>query len=203
MGLRTAVKVSHITDLATARYCAGMGVEMIGFCLDDYSADFLQAKAAQEIASWVAGVQIVGEISSPTTANLADYPLSMLELNSQTLLKTFVEQDALHSNAPLIYRLSIDNLETLALCYQILGEQMSNVSYFLLESSLLNIDSQVSSLLAHLCQEYPILIGFGINEKNVLTVLEEIKPKGIAIRGTIDDLAVILEQIEVEDNVEK
>ncbi|TAH19883.1 MAG: hypothetical protein EAZ08_07410 [Cytophagales bacterium] len=202
MGLKTVVKVSHITDLATARYCAGIGVDMIGFCLDDYSADFLQAKTAQEIASWVAGVQIVGEISSATPVHISDYPLSMLELNSAVLLKKFVEEDALHSNAPLIYRFSIDNLETLALCYEALSEQVPNVVYFLLESSLLKIDAQVSSLLAKLCNEYPILLGFGITQDNILTILEQIKPKGIAIRGTIDSLAAILEQIEIEDNIE-
>lgn len=203
MGLKTVVKVNSITDLATARYCAGMGVGMVGFCLDEHDDAFLGAKVAQEIAGWIAGVQIVGEISTHTSVELTNYPLSMLELNSSALLKQFAEKDTLHSNAPLIYRFSVDNLETLAFCYEALSEYSPYVEYFVLESVVLKIDGQVSNLLTKLCDEYPILIGFGINQNNILTILEEIKPAGIAIGGEIDDLAELLEQIEVEDNIEK
>ncbi len=194
MGLKTVVKVSHVSDLAVARYCSGMGVSMIGFCLDRHFPAFLEAKEAQEIAGWVAGVQIVGEISASMPVNIEDYPLSMLEIDTPTLLKQFAD-------APIIYRLSVDNVETLAFCSEALSEHQAYVTYFLLESTLLTIDTQTSDLLTKLCANYPILIGFGVNKDNITTVLEEIKPSGIALKGGLDDLAEILEEIEIEDNL--
>lgn len=194
MGLKTVVKVSHVNDLAVARYCSGMGVSMIGFCLDRHFPAFLEAKQAQEIAGWVAGVQVVGEISASMPVNIEDYPLSMLEINTPALLKQFAD-------APIIYRFSVDNVETLAFCSEALSEYQAYVTYFLLESTLLTIDKQTSDLLTKLCANYPILIGFGVNKDNISTILEEIKPSGIALKGGLDDLADILEEIEIEDNL--
>jgi phosphoribosylanthranilate isomerase len=194
MGLKTVVKVSHVSDLAVARYCSGMGVNMIGFCLDRHFPAFLEAKQAQEIASWVAGVQVVGEISASIAVNIEDYPLSMLEVGTPALLKQFAD-------APMIYWLSVDNVETLAFCSEALTEYKPYVTYFLLESTLLTIDKQTSALLAKLCTTYPILIGFGVNKENITTILEEIKPTGVALKGNLDELAEILEQIEIEDNL--
>jgi phosphoribosylanthranilate isomerase len=194
MGLKTVVKVSHVSDLAVARYCSGMGVNMIGFCLDRHFPAFLEAKQAQEIAGWVAGVQVVGEISASIAVNIEDYPLSMLEVGTSALLRQFAD-------APMIYRFSVDNVETLAFCSEALTEYQPYVTYFLLESTLLTIDKQTSALLAKLCTTYPILIGFGVNKDNITTILEEIKPTGVALKGNLDELAEILEQIEIEDNL--
>ena len=43
MGLKTLVKVSEVNNLSDARYCAGMGVEMIGFSLDENHPKFIEA----------------------------------------------------------------------------------------------------------------------------------------------------------------
>ncbi len=37
MALKTIVKVGNITNLSDARYCAVMGVDMLGFCLNKQS----------------------------------------------------------------------------------------------------------------------------------------------------------------------
>ena len=58
--LRTKVKISAVTNLSDARYCAGMGVEWIGF-----SMDTVPAEKYGEIRGWLAGVQVVGETDAP------------------------------------------------------------------------------------------------------------------------------------------
>ncbi|MFM1835376.1 MAG: hypothetical protein RJA04_63, partial [Bacteroidota bacterium] len=48
--LKTLVKVSAITNLSDARYCAGMGVDLLGFPLGKISIDQFT-----EIRNWLAG----------------------------------------------------------------------------------------------------------------------------------------------------
>ena len=48
MPLKTIVKVGSITNLSDARYCAGMGVEMLGFNVVAGHESFIDAKKYQE-----------------------------------------------------------------------------------------------------------------------------------------------------------
>ena len=76
--LKTLVKVSAITNLSDARYCAGMGVDLLGFPLGKISIDQFT-----EIRNWLAGVQIVGEFSTNDAAEIkakvAEYKPDVLE----------------------------------------------------------------------------------------------------------------------------
>ena len=42
--LKTLIKVSNINNLSDARYCAGMGVEMLGFSMDELSIEKFKEK---------------------------------------------------------------------------------------------------------------------------------------------------------------
>ena len=64
MSLKTIVKISNVTNLSDARYCAGMGVDMLGFSMDADSPNYIDPKKFGEIRGWVAGVQIVGETTA-------------------------------------------------------------------------------------------------------------------------------------------
>ena len=68
MPLKTFVKVGNITNLSDARYCAGMGVDMLVFKVIAGQENYIPAKTYQEIRGWVSGPKIVAEIygiSSP------------------------------------------------------------------------------------------------------------------------------------------
>jgi phosphoribosylanthranilate isomerase len=56
MALKTLVKISGVNNLSNARYCAGMGVDMLGFDMDT-----MPIAQYNEIKNWIAGVKIVGE----------------------------------------------------------------------------------------------------------------------------------------------
>jgi len=62
MPLKSLVKVSHLSNLSDARYCAGMGVEMLGFCVIPGTPHYLTPQVFQDIRGWVAGPRIVAEI---------------------------------------------------------------------------------------------------------------------------------------------
>jgi phosphoribosylanthranilate isomerase len=207
MGLKTIVKINKVSNLADARYCAGMGVQMLGFCLDKHQTNFIEAKKAQEIASWVVGVKIVGEISSEIASDLSDYPLAMLEVDNPQLINDLAQSEQ-HQHAPLIYRIVIDNEETLAQLSETLGTYHTYVDYFLLESSLLKLNPRIIAILSNLCASFPILLGFGIDKLNVIAMLNQISPRGIAFdagkatnAGMLDfeELIEILEALEAEE----
>ncbi|SHL74270.1 phosphoribosylanthranilate isomerase [Hymenobacter psychrotolerans] len=64
MALLTSVLVRGINNLSDARYCAGMGADRLTFRLDPALPGHLTPEAVQEISSWVAGVELVGEFDT-------------------------------------------------------------------------------------------------------------------------------------------
>lgn len=67
MSLRTTVKVSHISNLSDARYCSGMGVEMLGFRVIPGADHYLSPNVYQDIRGWLAGPGIVAELYGLTS----------------------------------------------------------------------------------------------------------------------------------------
>ena len=67
MGLRTTVIVNEINNLSDARYCAGMGVDYLGFSLESTDPGYVDPERFKEITSWVSGPEYLGEFknSSP------------------------------------------------------------------------------------------------------------------------------------------
>lgn len=74
--LSKSIYAKSITNLSDARYCAGMGVEFLGVCLDENSADYLPLSAFTEIKNWLVGVEWIAE----TTLAGADEIKAALQL---------------------------------------------------------------------------------------------------------------------------
>jgi phosphoribosylanthranilate isomerase len=53
MALKTKVKAGNITNLSDARYCAGMGVDWLGF-----PADVVNPDTFKEITNWVTSLNM-------------------------------------------------------------------------------------------------------------------------------------------------
>jgi len=62
MPLKTLVKVGCITNLSDARYCAGMGVDMLGFRAVEGQENYIKPSQFQEIRGWIAGPLVVAEV---------------------------------------------------------------------------------------------------------------------------------------------
>jgi phosphoribosylanthranilate isomerase len=81
MSLKTKVKAGNITNLHEARYCAGMGVDWLGF-----RADTVDATTFKDITNWVSGPQFVLELSEATSLeSIATYQISLLEISYKQL----------------------------------------------------------------------------------------------------------------------
>ena len=63
MALKTLVKIGGITNLSDARYCAGMGVDMLGFHVIQGQPNYISPESFQQIRGWITGPLIVAEIA--------------------------------------------------------------------------------------------------------------------------------------------
>lgn len=182
MALKILVKISNVTNLSDARYCAGMGVDFLGFSMDADSPDYVEPTKFEEIRSWVAGVQIVGE----TTATdpeiieqlLDQYQPDLLQIDEAALLPylgTFGNPLILRAD---LSQLTLDQLDTLFLTGS------AGAEYVLLESpSPLHFDDDLKQVLRRLAGRYPVLLGAGISAANVTDLLADLPVRGIALRG--------------------
>jgi len=198
MSLKTLVKVSNVTNLSDARYCAGMGVEMIGFVMDKFSTDYTSPEKMKEIKSWVAGVKIVGETQSAdyedVKALVEAYEIDFLQISEARLLPQIV-----NLGKPLILKFEFesahfeDYLERYSQFVEFFlvgGGDFSDFAFYTLKEYTLN---------------YSIVLDFGITAENVSKLLVEMPIKGIALKGSneirpgykdYDELSEILEVLE-------
>lgn len=97
-----------MTNLSDARYCAGMGVEMLGFSIDETSDTYVDLKRFQDIRSWVSGVQIVAETDSLEAETLLErliqYQPDAIQVSHAELLPWLKSE----TSKPLILRIEAD-----------------------------------------------------------------------------------------------
>lgn len=193
MALRMKVKVGNITNLSDARYCAGMGVDWLGF-----RSDAVDPKTFQEITGWVTGPEFVVELSpNGTAADFLAYQANSIELSLHQLpLLTQLPE------VSVLVRLSVNEWDANATAlianknkikYLIFSEGTGNQSH----------DQKVISLASH---QFGVIIGYNITAESIsntwsdvigfnLQGSEELKP------GLKDyqSLADILESLEVDN----
>lgn len=62
MDERPIIYVNRITNLSDARYCAGMGVDLLGFVIDPADPDYVNPASFQQMIGWVSGPKRVLEV---------------------------------------------------------------------------------------------------------------------------------------------
>ncbi|WP_207430454.1 hypothetical protein [Sabulibacter ruber] len=205
MALNTIVLVNQITNLSDARYCAGMGVEMLGFALQEGLPQHISSTTFKEISGWVSGVKLVGEVNDLSVPEieelLLEYKVDMLQLNSLYFIE---ELDDLP--LPIILRLLIDKDTVEENIISTLEMYQQHVEYFLIDSEDFTfIDETNLRFLRDISKKYPILLGFGLTKENTREALEIIHPAGISLKGgqeirpgfkNFDELEEIFEQLE-------
>lgn len=206
--LSTFVKISNVTNLSDARYCAGMGVDMLGFSIDENSDSYVAPKKYAEIRAWVAGVRLVVESSATDPkkllALLTEYEFDALQVEDPDLL-VYLKSEL---DKPLLLRVDIDHYEADELD-ALMGRYAAEVTYFLLESAHeAELTDEWKAYLDTLGRDYPILLGFGLDQEMLTPELvENLGVAGIALRGSDElrpgykdfgALMDILEALEVE-----
>ncbi|MFY0686298.1 MAG: hypothetical protein JXQ90_03985 [Cyclobacteriaceae bacterium] len=72
MSLKKFVKISKVSNLSDARYCAGMMVDILGFDIHQSSEDYVSPTLFQEITNWVAGIQFAAECGGLSSNEVND-----------------------------------------------------------------------------------------------------------------------------------
>lgn len=205
MALKTFVKISGVTNLSDARYCAGMGVQVLGFVCEKNYPNYVDPTTYIAITEWLAGVAFAAEFDqySPQQieATLALYPdVQYVQITNPQYITSLQRLQK-----PLILRLEVDEYDDIVSIADVMRDHCEGVAYFLLENTAPYRHSDLQEDLLHLAQQYPILLAFGVQPDNVRRMAEDSALAGIALRGgeeikpgyrNFDALADILEAIE-------
>lgn len=197
MSLKTFVKVSKVSSLSDARYCAGMMVDMLGFYLEPNTEDYVAPEEFKEITDWVAGVAFVGEFdrSDIDSIKLAaqNYDLQYIEVTNIDYLESLSSL-----GIPLIYKCVVSSEQEVA-------KIQTKISYAsdLVEFSIMEIsDPSFASLVTDQLQStsFPVVKGFNVDEKNIKDL--ESFWKGVQLVGTPEEQPGFKDYGEVMDVLE-
>ncbi|HNP06298.1 MAG TPA: hypothetical protein PKN99_01670 [Cyclobacteriaceae bacterium] len=196
MQLKTKVKVGNITNLSDARYCAGMGVDFLGFPIGDADGQ-IPFETFREIVGWVSGPAFVLEYSD--TMNDDDFDkvtestaIQHIQLNYNQLMQlgAKVENESLILLTDLAeWSVIKSNLSTYNIQYLVLAE--SKIPEWKLVEE---INSAINVLVPqHLIED--------------LDEIESFPIAGILLEGSSEDkpgqkdydhLATVFETLEVD-----
>lgn len=184
--LKTKVKISNVTNLSEARYCAGMGVDYLSF-----PAGAVDPEKYQEITGWVAGPQF-GISINDSNFSWNKYTVDFIE----TSLKDFFNQT---DNTKYIIRLTPEEWtkqkENLLLRKDRITALDFNVS---------QLDTHSETILRESASHFEVLVTK--TDSILLNHLLALPIAGINLAGNPESkpglkeypLAEILEQLEVE-----
>lgn len=205
MELKTFVKVGNISNLSDARYCAGMGVHLLGFNLDDGN-DSIGPDMFREISGWLAGTAFAGEFEHSSLEHIINISTSLeldfVQVNTVDLANNLSER------FQVIFKIEMADLDDFTTVLSNIQELDKRIKYVLIESDSDDLSSDIDELLSSLSTDIPILKGYNVTEHNILASLDKFNISGIALKGSVeirpgfkdyDELADILEALEVED----
>ncbi|MBC5773327.1 hypothetical protein H8S95_04560 [Pontibacter sp. KCTC 32443] len=205
MGLRTSVIVNGVNNLSDARYCAGMGVDVIGFNLKLDDPERVQPQTLKEIAGWVSGVKLAGEFerAKPDIINemAEEFNLDLIQLDTPYLIDEIEE-----INRPVIQKVFINKDTVESELLEMMDLYSPYVDSFIIYSTDFNsIDETNEKLLREVAKKHQVYIGFGLQKDNVSHIIKKIKPTGIGLQGgqeirpgykNFDELQEIFEELE-------
>lgn len=205
MNLRTFVKVGSITNLSDARFCAGFGVDLLGFDINPASPDYISIDEANEIMGWVAGPAFVAQFGNMSV----DEIIKLQEENNFPYIEVDNYEAAkalLARGYKLILRHMVSKNEDLDQLHSMLNNEL-NFSHLIVDCEHPEMIPEIEKALESK-ENISRLKAYDV-ELSQLDHIIQVQPyNGIELKGSheekpgfkeYDDLADILEALEVED----
>ncbi len=204
MALSTFVKVTNITNLSDARYCAGMGVHQLGFNLVAGHDDFVSPEVFQELTGWVSGPEMVGEYGNSSISRIKDslkvYPIDVIAFDNLTQTESLKQLAK-----PLQYIRHMSTESDVAQLNGVLSYLDELVEFMVLKSGNPAIQPLLDEVVAYYSGNMKLLKGYEINVESVCNLgafyglqlegFQEERP-GSKDYGLIMDILEILETDE-------
>lgn len=207
MTLKTFVKVGNISNLSDARYCAGFGVDLLGFDINPNSKGYINLETVGEIMGWIEGSDFVAECGDMSINAIKDVinteDIPFLQVNDLSVANALIAEEI-----KVIFQLVISADSDLTEISNSLDELSTDLQYFVIECENPELTETLDQVISALDTSVPIIRSYGIEQGNLETILNHPKINGIELKGsheehpglkTYDDLADILEELEVED----
>ncbi|GHN02891.1 hypothetical protein WSM22_43800 [Cytophagales bacterium WSM2-2] len=183
--LITKVKVGKVTNLSEARYCAGMGVDLLSF-----PVSAVDPKTYQEITGWIAGPLFGIEVEKESIHILDDFEADFIVVDVDSI-------DLIPPGKKLIARLNVTDWdrkknELIAIKDRIL----------FLELAPGDIDGHLNTVIQEIQEEFDLLLAVS-NSTDIDQVIK-MPIAGISLEGGAEvrpglkeyPLADILEKLE-------
>ena len=185
------VYVSRITNLSDARYCAGMGAELLGYVIDPSHPDYVSPENYQQMVGWISGPARVLEIVSDESIDMAaaqkQYAPDYFHIPSR-LLRLYAQ-----SPVPLIVDISIEEFTSMTNG----GDKSENISHWIITG--VPQDSEQFPVA-----NLPVLIQWSDYSIPATRLLEITGASGICLKGShetapglkdYDHLSQVLEEL--------
>lgn len=192
MALKTFIKINSVNNLSDARYCAGMGVDVIGFAIDQQQERSVSKEEFEEIISWVSGPAYALEVAK-VKYDFSDLEVQYIESSDINILSQFKKP-----KYKLILKTNLNSVNEI---------DFSKIDYLLIEGEgSLSNDDIVK--LQGLSTKTKVLLGYGFDAQNVNDILSQTSIHGIAITSgneirpgykDFDEMANLFEAIEIDE----
>ena len=196
MALKTFVKISNISSLSDARYCAGMMVDLLGFNIDPSSENKVTATDYSEIIEWVSGVSFVGEFDNADKDNICqalnEYSIDYIQIDDISA----VEKINLLGK-PLIFKLAIDSEEELKNLKSKLSYLDELVKMVVIRSSNPDLFEDIDSQIGYYNANLRLLKGYGLTGNDHLA-----KFPGLEMEATREEKPGFKDYGEIMDVLE-
>ncbi len=205
MALKTFVIVSNISGLSDARYCAGMGVNVLGFDLDGDQA--VPLDKLSDITEWIAGVDLCGRFIESNTDDIkqtvTQATLSYLQVDDPHIAS---EIQLLGYEVQLVYNIiSANEIPSMESFFR---DNADLVNSFVVECEHDDLIEEAKAEAVRLSSGYPVILGFGFDATTVNDLVSGSNLKGVTLKGSEEtqpgfkdygEIMDILEALEEED----
>ncbi len=188
--------------MSDARYCSGMGVDLLGFNLNQDDTEAVSPELFLEITNWVSGVQFVGEFDTLAVDNIKliqqAIPLDFIEISDLNN----VEQVGILGK-PIIFRLELiteSDVRKLASTFSYLDEL---VDYVVITSKNPSLFSELNEFVSFYLGRIKLIKGFDVSVEmakslngysGIQLIGTDEKEPGLKDYGEVMD---ILEELEI------